>query len=120
MSDLSNLGINPPQGGGMGAPPTGTPPTGAPPTRGAGGMNPGGIEAIRANIRQLKAMGLSDEEILEMVLSMIEQMGGTANEEQIMQMITGVGPGGETGAPPTGAPPAMGGGAPPTATPPMR
>jgi hypothetical protein len=85
-------------------------------------MNPGGIEAARAAIKQLKAMGLSDEEILQMVLDMIEQQGGSANEEQIMQMITGVGAEGggapptgapPTGAPPTGAPPAMGGGMPP-------
>jgi hypothetical protein len=125
MSDLSAMGINPPATPQTGAP-TGA---GAPPGAGMGGgrnagMNPGGIEAAKSAIKQLKSMGLSDEEILQIILDMIENMGGTANEEQIMQMITGVGPGGEAGgAPqggmPTGGAPPMGGGMPPTQTPMM-
>jgi hypothetical protein len=115
MGDLASMGINPPpqpQGGGMGGGQGGG--------MGGGGMNPGGIEAVRAAVQKLKSMGLSDQEILDAILSMLEAQGMSGDEEKIMQMITGVGPEGPQrgqGGPPQGGMPqgsGMQGGMPPT------
>lgn len=66
--------------------PPGAGPTTARPQAG-GGMNPGGMEAVKAGIQQLLKMGLDEEQIVEAILKLAAESGMDIPEEEIRALI---------------------------------
>ena len=104
------------QGPPPGAAPQGGPQAGVRPPQGAGppqggGMNPGGMQAVKAGIQQLLKMGLDEEQIVEAILKLAAESGLDIPEEQIRALIeqtaSGQGDAPQGGVPqaPAGAPP---------------
>ena len=99
-----------PQAAGARPPVQGNLPRGGPPGQG-GGMNPGGMQAVKAGIQQLLKMGLNEEKIVEAILKLVAESGLDIPEEQIRALIeqtaSGQGDAPQGGVPqaPAGAPP---------------
>ncbi len=94
-----------PQAAGAQPPVQGNLPRGGPPGQG-GGMNPGGMQAVKAGIQQLLKMGLDEEKIVEAILKLAAEAGMDIPEEEIralIQQTAGAG-GAPQGGPPQGAP----------------
>jgi len=95
----------------QGRPPGAGPSTARPQARG-GGMNPGGMEAVKAGIQQLLKMGLNEEQIVEAILKLAAESGMDIPEEEIRALIeqtAGQGPQATGAKPPLqGAPPQQG------------
>ena len=95
-----------PQVAGAQPPVQGNPPRGGPPAQGSG-MNPGGMQTVKAGIQQLLKMGLDEEQIVEAILKLAAESGMDIPEEEIRALIQQTA-GAEGGAPqgtPQGAPP---------------
>ena len=85
--------------------PPGAGPTTARPQAG-GGMNPGGMEAVKAGIQQLLKMGLDEEQIVEAILKLAAESGMDIPEEEIRALIEQTaGAEGPQAGPPQAGPP---------------
>ena len=74
---------------GLGQAPQGALPAGqTPPGQGQRqGMNPGGIEAVKAGIKALQRAGLEIEQIIKAILKLAEQLNLNIPEEEMRQLI---------------------------------
>ena len=97
MADLSMLRPGAPPAGAppAGASPQGAIPQGAPPKAGppggmGGGMNMGGLEAVKQIVQLLMRKGMEIEEIIQAMLNMIEMNPEMPemSEEQIRKVVT--------------------------------
>lgn len=105
-----------PQAAGAQPPVQGNLPRGGPPGQG-GGMNPGGMQLVKAGIQQLLKMGLDKEQIVEAILKLAAKSGMDIPEEEIRALIQQTGASGGAASPQTPAGAPQGGQAPPVELP---